>query len=170
MKKILSCAFVFFFLACGYVPTSQIAKTVFEDKIYIHVKINEQDPRNSVFIIDTLRELVINKLGKTPVSLEEADDIINVEVNNLSFRPIVYDENGYVISYQAKLLLSFSIEYKDGSKELFTTSGSYDFAISPNSVISDTARLEAIRFASNEAFDEFISYIAIKGHKSGKYQ
>lgn len=36
---------------------------------------------------------------------------------------------------------------------------------SPNSIISDSARYEAIRAASSEAFDEFISVIAIKGQK-----
>lgn len=43
--------------------------------------------------------------------------------------------------------------------------GSYNFEISPNSIISDSARYEAIRAASSETFDEFISVIAIKGQK-----
>ncbi|EPP4233455.1 LPS assembly lipoprotein LptE, partial [Campylobacter coli] len=70
-----------------------------------------------------------------------------------------------VVSYKAKLNLEFKVVFKDGSVEHFNTSGSYNFDISPNSIISDTARYEAIRSASSEAFDEFISVIAIKGQK-----
>ncbi|EAH9856729.1 hypothetical protein LO083_001718, partial [Campylobacter jejuni] len=76
-----------------------------------------------------------------------------------------YDKNGYVISYKAKLNLDFNVVFKDGSSQAFSTSGSYNFEISPNSIISDSARYEAIRAASSEAFDEFISVIAIKGQK-----
>ncbi|TQR33680.1 hypothetical protein DMB92_01990 [Campylobacter sp. MIT 99-7217] len=168
--KIVILSFLLFYIgACGYAPTSKISSNVFNDKIYVEVIINQQDPQNSIFVVDTLREVVLNKLGKTPALKSEADDTIRVEMNNLSFTPIIYDENGYVIGYKAKLELEFYVSFKDKQDESIKTTGSYDFAISPNSVISDTARLEAIRTASSEAFDEFISVLAIKGQQNVKY-
>lgn len=157
------------FNACGYLPTSKVSSNVFSDKIYINAIISQQDSRNSIYIVDTIRELVINKLGKSPALKEEADDTLYVTMESLSFIPIIYDEHGYVIAYKTRIALLFDATFKNGQREKIRTSGDYDFAISPNTVISDTARFEAIRAASSEAFDEFISIIAIKGHKNGTY-
>lgn len=154
--------------ACGYAPLSQISNQLFSDKIYVRVEISQSDPRNSVFVVDTLREILINKLGKEPVLYEEAKDFIDVRMSNLNFTPIAYDENGYVSIYRASLELNFTVRFESGKIERFKTSGNYDFVISPNSVISDSARLEAIRAASNEAFDEFISVLAIRGQQHAR--
>lgn len=157
------------FCACGYLPTSKVASSVFGEKIYINAIISQQDSRNSIYIVDTIREIIINKLGKSPSLKEEADDILYVAMESLSFIPIIYDENGYVIAYKARIVLVFDASFKNGRKEKIRTSGDYDFAISPNTVISDTARSEAIRFASSEAFDEFVSMVAIKGQQNGAH-
>ncbi|MCX2682406.1 LPS assembly lipoprotein LptE [Campylobacter sp. MIT 21-1685] len=166
MRAFFLIFFSCFFVSCGYVPTSKIANTIFNEKIYVNVELSLQDPRNSIFVADTLKEIVISKLGRKLALKHEADDIINVRMNNLEFLPLAYDKNGYVVAYKARLNLEFNVVFKDGSNENFTTSGSYKFDITPNSVISDTARYNAIRRASSEAFDEFISVIAIKGHKN----
>ena len=158
-----------FISACGYLPTSKLASSVFNDKIYVYVAISQQDARNSIYIVDTVRELVINKLGKSPADKDEADDSLYVSMESLSFIPIIYDEYGYVIAYKTRIVLAFEARFKDGRKEKITTSGDYDFAISPNSVISDTARFEAIKGASEKAFDEFVSVIAIRGQQNGKH-
>ena len=158
-----------FIAACGYLPTSKLASSVFNDKIYVYVAISQQDARNSIYIVDTVRELVINKLGKSPADKDEADDSLYVSMESLSFIPIIYDEYGYVIAYKTRIVLAFEARFKDGRREKVRTSGDYDFAISPNSVISDTARFEAIKGASEKAFDEFVSVIAIRGQQNGKH-
>ncbi len=48
--------------------------------------------------------MVISKLGRKLALKHEADDVINVKMNNLEFIPLAYDKNGYVISYKAKLI------------------------------------------------------------------
>lgn len=169
MKNIVALCFAFILCACGYLPTSKVASNVFGNKIYINAVISQQDSRNSIYIVDTIREIIINKLGKSPADKEEADDILYVAMESLSFIPIIYDENGYVIAYKARIVLVFEATLKNGRKEKIKASGDYDFGISPNTVISDTARFEAIRVASGEAFDEFVSMIAIKGHQNGTY-
>lgn len=172
MKIFLSfslCFMSLFFLACGYAPISKISKDLFGEKVYVGVEISQADPRTSVFITDTLREVLINKLGKSTADKDEADDFIYVKMENLYFTPIVYDENGYVIAYRVKLTLNFNVRFADGRTRDIKTSGTYDFSILPNSIISDSLRLDAVRSASNEAFDEFISVLAVKGAKNGKY-
>ena len=165
MKIVLNFFIAVFIVACGYVPTSKLADNIFDEKVYVNVELSPQDPKNSIFVADTLKEMVISKLGRKLALKHEADDIINVGMNNLEFIPLIYDKNGYVIKYKAKLNLNFHVVFKDGSEENFSTSGSYNFDISPNSIISDSARQMAIREASKEAFDEFISVIAIRGSK-----
>ncbi len=169
MKKILTLSIAFFFTACGYLPTSKLASNVFSDTVYVYVAISQQDAKNSIYIVDTVRELIINKLDKSPANKDEADDSLYVNMQSLSFIPIIYDENGYVIAYKTRIVLAFEAKFKSGLTEKITTSGDYDFAISPNSVISDTARFEAIRNASSEAFDEFIAAISVRGLKNGKH-
>ena len=171
MKIVLNFFIAVFIVACGYVPTSKLADNILDEKVYVNVELSPQDPKNSIFVADTLKEMVISKLGRKLALKHEADDIINVGMNNLEFIPLIYDKNGYVIKYKAKLNLNFHVVFKDGSEENFSTSGSYNFDISPNSIISDSARQMAIREASKEAFDEFISVIAIRGSKhNDKYQ
>ena len=163
LSKFIAFFVILFFVACGYLPVSQITNNIFNEKIYLYVKIDEKDPENSIFIIDSMREIISQKFKKTLVNKEEADDSIFVDIKNLSFIPIVYDKNGYIIAYKVKLVLNFDILYKNGSKDNFTASGSYDFSLDPNSIISDTIRTQAMQYASSEAFDEFIAYLAIKG-------
>lgn len=162
--------FAFFLASCGYVPTSKVANTLFDDKIYVNVELNLQDPKNSIFVADTLREMISSKLGKQLALKHEASDIINVKMNNLEFIPLIYDKNGYVVKYKARLSLDFNVLFKDGTSESFSTRGSYNFDILPNSIISDNIRTNAIKNASSEAFDEFISVLAIKGNKNVKHQ
>lgn len=167
MRPLASLFLIFFLSACGYVPISKLADVIFDEKVYVNVELNPADPQNSIFVADTLKEMIISKLGRKLALKHEADDIINVRMINLEFIPLVYDKNGYVVSYKAKLNLSFHMVLKYGSEANFNTSGSYNFDISPNSIISDEARQSAIRAASSEAFDEFISMVAMRGYKSG---
>lgn len=169
--KFLLLALTLFFCACGYIPTSKMADNVFQDNIYLEVDISVKDPKNSVFVVDAVRDVLINKFDKNPVEKSKAEDFMYVKVGNLDFQPIIYDENGYVVAYRVKLYLEFNIELKNGLNDTIRTSGDYDFDILPNSVISDNVRYEAIRSASEEAFDEFVSIIAMRGlsYDKGKW-
>lgn len=100
-----------------------------------------------------------------------ADSELFVSIGSTSFSPILYNSRGYVTSYKAKVSLSIKYIIKDGKSESFSTSGEYDFPIAENvdgttnSVISDSKRFEAIKLASLDALNEFVSKISIKGMK-----
>ncbi|EMQ5416150.1 hypothetical protein WG270_001386, partial [Campylobacter jejuni] len=92
MKKILIFCIGLFLGACGYVPTSKIANNIFDEKVYVNVELSQQDPKNSIYVADTLKEMVISKLGRKLALKHEADDVINVKMNNLEFIPLAYDK------------------------------------------------------------------------------
>lgn len=166
MFKILGSLFIVLFIsACGYKPSSHYAREVLGQKIHVEVAISRKDPKNSVLIKDAVNESVITRLGGKLSTKESADTELYVKIASTTFSPVLYDRDGYVISYKARVLLSIRYVTKDGKKATFSTSGEYDFPIEANSVISDTNRFEAIKYASLDALNEFVSQISIKGMK-----
>ena len=156
-----------FISGCGYKPSSYYAKQALGSKINAEVTISRQDPRNSVLIKDAVNEAVVSRFGAKLVSKEEAESVLHVKIDSISFSPTVYDRFGYVIAYKATDVLA--IQYEDANKKVqkLTASGEYDFSIEANSVVSDNNRFDAIRYASSDALDEFVSKIAIKGLRNG---
>lgn len=152
---------------CGYKPSTYYAKQALGETIYAEVTISRQDPRNSVLIKDAVNEAVVSRFGAKLVSQQDAESVLHVKINSIAFTPTIYDQYGYVTAYKTVVTLAIDYERKGQAVQKFTTSGEYDFFIVANSVISDSSRYDAIRFASNDALDEFISKIAIKGLRNG---
>lgn len=158
---------IFLLSGCGYKPTARYAKEVLGHKIYAEVTISRQDPRNSVLIKDAVNEAVVSRFGGKLTAKEEADTKLHISISSIALSPTVYDKNGYVIAYKTTVILLTKYEGIDKKPEQFTTSGEYDFSIAANSVISDSSRFDAIKYASSDAIDEFVSKIAIKGLRNG---
>ncbi len=156
---------LFLFASCGYKPTSIYTKEVLGDKIYAEVEISLEDPENSVLIKDALNEAIISQFRSRIVSKEEADSKFYINLNSVSFVPIQYDTNGYVIAYKAHVGLKTRYIDKENTAHDIHTKGNYDFPIESTSVISDTKRFEAIKFASQKALDAVRSQIAIRSIK-----
>lgn len=169
MYKLFVFVVSIFLIGCGYKPVSYFSHEVLGDRIYAQVDISRSDPKNSVVIKDAINEAIITRFGAKLSTQNAADTKMYISLSSVSFSPILYDTNGYVISYKAKVTLK--IEYIDKLEEkgLITTQGEYDFPIEANSVISDTKRFEAIRYASLDAINEFVSKVSIKGIQNGKY-
>jgi hypothetical protein len=156
-----------FFSGCGYKPTYIYTKKVLGDDIYVDVDISLKDPQNSVLITDAINEAVISKFRSNLTrNKEDASSRLYISLGGISFRPIQYDENGYIIAYKTYISLSARYVDKDGEKNSISSSGNYDFTIEANSVISDNKRFEAIKFAALKAIDGLISKISIKGEKN----
>ena len=156
-----------FLSGCGYKPASYYAKHALGQKIYAEVTISRQDPTNSVLIKDAVNEAIVSRFGAKLVSKEEAESILHIKIGSIAFSPTVYDKYGYVVAYKATVILA--IDYEDENKKVqkLTATGEYDFSIESNSVVSDNNRFDAIRYAANDALDEFVSKIAIKGLRNG---
>ncbi len=161
--KYLAVFLMVFLLGCGYKPSSYYAKKVLGDRIHVDVSISRKDPKNSVIIKDAINEAVVGRFGDRLVSQEKADSNLYISVASVSFVPTVYDSNGYVIGYKTNVILNTMYRNKMNQKSSFTTTGEYDFPIEANSVISDTKRFDAIKYASLDAVNEIISKISIVG-------
>ena len=172
MQKIVYLFLVVILLtACGYKPTAHFARETLGERVHVDVSISRKDPKNSVLIKDAVNESVIARLGAKLRPKEKADSKLFIKIGSTSFFPILYNKDGFVTSYKTKVALSIRYLAKDGSSRSFSTSGEYDFPIAENldgttnSVISDSKRFEAIKLASLDALNEFISNIAITSMK-----
>lgn len=161
MKYILS-IFAIFIISCGYKPVSKITHDSFGSSIFIKVKISLNDPVNTVSLQDEIKQVFARRLNKTLTTEKLAQTKLYVKIQNLNFKPIVYDGLGYVIFYEAKVSLNFKKINHDLSIDEEITSGTYQFAIEPNSVISYQKRYFAIKNAASNAFEEYISKTSIK--------
>ncbi len=141
-------------------------RAVLGEKIFVEVKTSLQDPENTVLIRDAVNEAVISRFRSRIVPRKNADSLLFVALKKVSFLPIQYDKNGYVIAYKTYVDLSTHYRDRNGHEGEIASRGDYDFTIESNSVISDTKRFEAIKHASYKALDEFISKLSVKGIRS----
>lgn len=171
MRYIWLFCIAIFISACGYKPTTHYSKELLGERIYVDVTISRKDPRNSILIKDAVNESVITRLGGKLSLRESADSELHVEIGSTSFTPIIYNQRGFVTAYKTKVSLNIKYTIKDAKSESFSTTGEYDFPIAQDehgktsSLISDSNRFQAIKLASLDAINEFISQIAIKGMK-----
>lgn len=173
MRNFLAIFLVFIMAGCGYRPIATISNDIFDSSVFVNVKIDKKEPKNSVWITDAVKEGVVSRLGLALSNDESTQTRIDVAINSLNYTSLSYDELGYITAYKVVLSLGFKTTLKDGSIVEKNTSGEHDFSVSrkikntrfADSVISDTERFEAIKEASKEAFDEYISYLAIIGLK-----
>jgi hypothetical protein len=164
MKKITLFILSLFLLSgCGYKPSASFAKSILGKKIYIHVMMSREDPQNTVLIKDAVSSAFVDKFNSQIVAKEFADTLLDITLQSIIFKPLVYDKSGYVISYKATVKLHVKYDLFSGEKGVAVTSGEYDFPIAADSIISDTKRFEAIKYASEDAVDEFAAVIALKG-------
>jgi hypothetical protein len=156
------------FTACGYKPGSTYAKKEIKGKVFVDLRVNIEDPKNSVLIKDAMNELLVHKLDAKLVNKKElADTVVIVTLNSTSFGALQYDNDGYVKLYKATS--SVSVNYSnDEISRSFSVSGTYDFSIDSGGTISDAKRFEAIKVASTKALDEVISKIAIMSFEKPK--
>ncbi len=148
---------------CGYKPTALYTKKSLGEHIYAKVETSLEDPQNSLLIQDAVNEAVINKFHSKLVSKSNADTIIHLKLRSVLFRPIAFDQNGYVTAYKTIVKLQSDIKTKGKKVNVVITEGDYDFNIQTLSVISDTKRFNAIKEASQKAIDALISKVSIGG-------
>jgi predicted nucleic-acid-binding Zn-ribbon protein len=164
LKLILS-FLVILFIGCGYKPSSVYQKEIVGDRIYTDVKVNIENPKDSIFLKDAVNQSIITIFGGVLSSKEKSNTQITLKVNSNTFTAIDYDENGYPILYRVTSSITTKIIDKSNKSHIFTSSGNYDFAIDANSVISDNLKHTAIRQSLLRALEELSVKISILGLK-----
>jgi len=173
MRKFLL-ILAFALAGCGYQPTARITQNLIQSPVFVDVAMSKTDPQNTVLIKDHVRAGVIERLHERIGERASAKTIIKVSILRARFSTLSYDSSGYAGSYRADVTLRFEMHTADGKTLARNTTGDHEFTISNesdsdsskvkvSSIISDKDRLNAIEEASKQAFDEFVSYLAIVG-------
>lgn len=150
---------------CGYKPSSKYAKNVVGEKISTSVVISEEDPENTVIIKDALDSAIIQVFRSSLVSQDASTTHLNIQMSNPSYTPIQYNEEGFVIAYRMRLNLRIEKIY-NGIHKQYSSSGTYDFAVEPNAVITNQERFNAIKYSAAKAITSFVAKISAEGARS----
>jgi hypothetical protein len=152
---------LFLFIGCGYKPTTTYTTPLLGNKIDTDVKIEIENPTDSIYLRDALNESVVNNYD-AKLNDKNSTSKIKLKVNSTSISAIEYDKNGYPILYRANATI---IAYVTDIKNVITTysaKGSYDFAITANSIIDDNTKHNAIKQAFIQALQIIEFKIAAK--------
>jgi len=161
--KVLGSLLLFLLVSgCGYMPASKQARKVVGEKLFVEVTVPLQDPENAVIIKDAMQKAVVTRFHSALVDKNEAKTSLMVVMTSIAFRPLQYNENGYIIVYRAGITIGITRE-SEGKKKVYTSLGNYDFTIEPNAVITDVQRFEAISRASLKALDSFVAQVGAEG-------
>ncbi|SFV74770.1 Probable lipoprotein Cj1090c [hydrothermal vent metagenome] len=154
------------FVSCGYKPGAKYARKTLGEKISTNIKISLVDPQNTVLIKDALDEAIIKVFHASLVPREEATIHLDMELKNVKYDPLAFDENGYVIAYRTTTYLRIKTT-KNGLVKIYNTKGTYDFSIAANTVITDNERYKAIQESAIKAIKSFMAQVMSQGVGNG---
>ena len=150
--------------ACGYKPSSKYAREVLGKRISTDVVISAQDPENTVVIKDAVDTALVEVFHTSLTTRDYADTHLVISLNPPTYTPIQYNADGFVIAYRATITLGITRESRNLKKH-YSAQGTYDFAVSPNAVLTDRERFDAIKFGSAKAISSFIAQVSAEGSK-----
>lgn len=154
---------VFLLSGCGYKSAAHYARSVVGERISTEVVTSMEDPQNTVLIKDAVDMAVITKFRSSLVPKSESQTHLKIAIASVTFTPLRYDTNGYVIAYRTTVSLHIDRFSKEGKNFGYDTRGLYDFVIEANAIITDQARFEAIRQGAAKGIDAFIARVAAEG-------
>jgi len=150
--------------SCGYKPSSKYAREVLGNKLSTSIVISATDPENSVLIKDSVDTAIISIFHASLVDKRYADTHLSLNVSEPTYTALQYDTNGYIVTYRATITLSILRESKN-LKKRYTTRGTYDFSVTPNAVLTDQERFDAIKFSALKAIAAFVARVSAEGSK-----
>ena len=156
---------IVFFTGCGYKPSSHYVKKTIGGKIYTEVRISPKDPEVMPLVVDAISEAIVSKYkSHLAKSAKDADSV--VIINNAKFvtSGLQKDENGYTVLFRTTVVLDVLLRTKESEKK-FKLSGSYDFAQTSDSVLSEEKKLSSYRQATIKALDSLTAKLAYIGAK-----
>jgi len=162
MRLLLVIAIILLLGGCGYKPSAKYAREVLGEKISTNVIISAQDPENTVIIKDAVDSAIITIFHASLVERKYAQTHLELQLSEPTYTPLQYNGDGFVIAYRATIRLGIKRVTQDMQKN-YTTTGTYDFAIDPNAVLTEQQRFDAIRFSALKAISAFVAVIAAEG-------
>jgi len=167
LKILLATLFLLELSGCGYRPSSKYSRVIVGDKISTTVIISAQDPENTVLIKDAVDRAVIEIFRASLVDKKYATTHLTFSISEPRYTPIQYNADGFVIAYRATITLHIIRETQDTQKN-YQATGTYDFTIAPNAVITDQERFDAIKYSTQKAIASFIAQVSAEGSRVGE--
>ncbi|RDU74023.1 hypothetical protein CQA57_03495 [Helicobacter anseris] len=162
--KFVFVVFLILFSGCGYKPVAHFAKRALGDSIYVSLKVNVANTESSVEIKDLLNKLIATRFQKNLVEKQEADTIVNLEILNVTDTSIATNTDGFTTFYRVNIRVKFEFTNQKKETKLFYNSAYQDYAVSlEDPLITYNNKLEAIKEASNQCIDSFLTQIAYQG-------
>ncbi|MGE4294446.1 MAG: LPS assembly lipoprotein LptE [Campylobacterales bacterium] len=163
MRQLIVLGMVLLLAGCGYKPSSYYSKRVLGDAIFADVQIPMNDPQSGGILLDALNEAIVAKFGGKLTSREASDTQIFIREAKHSVSALQRDKDGFVILYRSHVTMTTQVNSPATRGQVFSVSGSYDFAVEPSSVLSDSARSTAAREAALKALDELLARLVLMG-------
>ncbi len=162
-RFLLALLFVLGFAGCGYQPSSQMVKKVFDESVFVTVDIDTIEPENAPYLTDELRRLIITRFDGKIAAKQEANNIIHVSYKGTKFMPLSYDKYGYVTRYQTTVKVDFTLKTKTGKIISKTITETVQEGTSDNAIHSSVLRTSSIKAGLAKAVDSFMAYISALG-------
>lgn len=156
-----------FLSGCGYLPSSKFAREVVGERVSTQVIISSTDPQNSVLIKDAVDSAVIKSFQTSLSDKAHSTTHLVIMLQNVTYTPLEYDTNGYIIGYRTVVYLKITSTHDDVVKQ-YDVSGNYDFSIEANAIISDQIRFEAIQNGATKAISSFVAKVSAQGARAKK--
>ncbi len=156
-----------FMTGCGYKPTSHYAKDEISGKVYVTLNVDINNATNSVLVKDSVNDMIISQFGATlTYDKNQADTIVDVSLGSVSFVSLQSDDEGYAKLYRTTISVNLTYHnIKKDIKKSLSVTGSYDYAIDSDSLITDAKKTESVSIAVQKALDEVFSQIAVQSFK-----
>jgi hypothetical protein len=157
-----------FISGCGYKPTSYYAKHEIKGKVFVNLNVNIDNATNSVLIKDAVNEMVITQFGATLTNdKQKADTIVDVSLEKVSHKVLQDDNQGYAKLYRTTVSIRLDYNHKgdNNSKKSLNVSGTDDYAVDDDSLITDAKKQESVKIAAMKALSEIFSKVAIQTFK-----
>ncbi|RDU62612.1 hypothetical protein CQA53_09245 [Helicobacter didelphidarum] len=144
---------------CGYKPMAYFANKALGDKVYVQLKVNLENPEESVKIKDAVNEAIIARFHSRVVSENEADGVLEVNVQQIKDTAIATNAQGFTTFYRVYVNIKYTLEH-NGKTSSFSNQGYYDYAASLNSPSTTyNNRSIAIVEAAKQSIDKFVSQV-----------
>lgn len=165
VKLVITLIVISIITACGYRPSAKFSRELLGQKISTDVRISSEDPENTVLIKDAVDSAIVKTLQSSLTTKEESDSHLSISMGIPRYSPTQYDSNGYIIGYRMTVTLKIK-KFQDGMSKNYTSSGTYDFSVTPNAILTDQQRFDAIKFSAAKAISSFIAKISAEGARN----
>lgn len=159
----ISTSLIMIIAGCGYQPSSKYVRNVFDESVYIEVKVDPAEPENAPYLTDELRKIIIQRFNGKVASKETAKNSIIATYKGTQFIPIAYDQAGYITRYATIVKVEFDLIDKNGKNFHKTITATTQEGISESALQTSTSRVSSIKLGLQKASDEFISFVSSIG-------